>query len=76
MAYYVGLGIYTVVALTVGGSKVLDIKLALQCEPRATKTWFTAGSILPNKEHVDADVRELREEIGLTLTSDNLTTES
>jgi 8-oxo-dGTP pyrophosphatase MutT (NUDIX family) len=32
-----------------------------------------AGSILPNEESVDADVRKLLEETGLTLTLDDLT---
>jgi hypothetical protein len=56
---YVGPGRYVVVVLHVGGSKASDIKLVLQREPRFGKTWFPAGSILPNAEHVDADVREL-----------------
>jgi 8-oxo-dGTP pyrophosphatase MutT (NUDIX family) len=61
---------YVVVVLHVGGSKASDIKLVLQLEPRYGKTWFLAGSILPNEEHVDADVRELLVETGLTLTCD------
>jgi 8-oxo-dGTP pyrophosphatase MutT (NUDIX family) len=62
-----------VIVLHVGGSKASDIKLVIQREPRIGKTWFLAGSILPNEEHVDADVRELLEEIGLTLTYADLT---
>jgi ADP-ribose pyrophosphatase YjhB (NUDIX family) len=45
----------------------------LQREPRTGKPWFRADSILPNEEHVDANLRELLEEIGLTLTYDDLT---
>jgi 8-oxo-dGTP pyrophosphatase MutT (NUDIX family) len=41
-------------------------------EPLNGKTWFPTGSILPNKAHVDAAVRELLEEIGLFLTVDDL----
>jgi ADP-ribose pyrophosphatase YjhB (NUDIX family) len=46
----------------------------LQREPRTGKTWFPTGSVTANKEHVDAAVRELHEETGLTgtLTSDDL----
>jgi 8-oxo-dGTP pyrophosphatase MutT (NUDIX family) len=65
---------YVVVVLTViGGSKASDIKLVLQRELRTSKTWFHAGSILPYEEHVDAAVRKLHEETGLSLNSDNLT---
>jgi ADP-ribose pyrophosphatase YjhB (NUDIX family) len=49
------------------------VKLVLQREPRTGKTWFPAGSVLPNEELVDAAVRELHEETGLILTSDDLT---
>jgi 8-oxo-dGTP pyrophosphatase MutT (NUDIX family) len=71
---FVGGGIYVVVVLIVGGSKVSDIKLVLQREPRTGKTWFHAGSILPpGEEHVDVAVRELHEETSLTLTFDDLT---
>jgi ADP-ribose pyrophosphatase YjhB (NUDIX family) len=45
----------------------------LQREPRTGKTWFPAGSVTTNEEPVDAAVRELHEEIGLTLTPDDLT---
>jgi 8-oxo-dGTP pyrophosphatase MutT (NUDIX family) len=69
----VGPGHYVVVVLHVGGSKASDIKLVLQHEPRIGKPWFRADSILPNEEHVDANVRELLEEIGLTMTYDDLT---
>jgi 8-oxo-dGTP pyrophosphatase MutT (NUDIX family) len=44
----------------------------LQREPRTCKTWFLAGSILPNEAHVDDAVRELLEETGLTLFVDDL----
>jgi 8-oxo-dGTP pyrophosphatase MutT (NUDIX family) len=54
--------------LTIGGSLASDIKLVLRREPRTSKNWFLVGSILPNEEHVDATVRELLEEIALTLT--------
>jgi hypothetical protein len=66
-------GNYVVVALHVGSSKALDVKLVLQREPRISKTWFLAGSILPNEAHVDAPVRALFEETCLTLTVDDLT---
>jgi ADP-ribose pyrophosphatase YjhB (NUDIX family) len=45
----------------------------LQREPRSGKTWFPAGSVAANEEHVDAAVRELHEETGLILTPDDLT---
>jgi 8-oxo-dGTP pyrophosphatase MutT (NUDIX family) len=70
---FIGPDNYVVVVVTVGGSKALDIKLVLQREPRIGETWFHAGSISHYEEHVDAVVRELREETGLTLTSDDLT---
>jgi ADP-ribose pyrophosphatase YjhB (NUDIX family) len=35
--------------------------------------WFPTDSLTANEEHVDAAVRELREETGLILTSDDLT---
>jgi hypothetical protein len=59
---FVGPGHYVVVVLHVGGSKASDIKLVLHREPRNDKTWFLAGSILRNEEHVDAVVCELLEE--------------
>jgi 8-oxo-dGTP pyrophosphatase MutT (NUDIX family) len=68
----VGHGNYVVVVLTVGGSKASNIKLVLQRKPRNGKIWFLAGSMLSNEEHVDATVRELLEETGLTLTRDDL----
>jgi ADP-ribose pyrophosphatase YjhB (NUDIX family) len=45
----------------------------LQREPRTGKTWFPAGSVTANEEHVDAAVRELYEEADLILTPDELT---
>jgi 8-oxo-dGTP pyrophosphatase MutT (NUDIX family) len=69
----VGHGNYMVVVLSVGGSKASHIKLVLQRESRIGKTWFFAGLILPNKEHVDVAIRELHEEAGLKLTRDDLT---
>jgi 8-oxo-dGTP pyrophosphatase MutT (NUDIX family) len=69
----VGPGRYVVVALHVGGTKRSDVKLVLQREPRTGKTWFPAGSITANEEHVDPTVRELHEETGLILTPDDLT---
>jgi 8-oxo-dGTP pyrophosphatase MutT (NUDIX family) len=62
-----------VLVIRVGGTKPSDLKLVLQREPRSGKTWFPAGSVLPNEEHVDAVVRELHEETGLVLTPDDLT---
>jgi 8-oxo-dGTP pyrophosphatase MutT (NUDIX family) len=63
-----------VFALHVGGPKASNINLVLQREPRASKTWLLAGSILPHEEHVGVAVRELLfEEIGLNLTVDDLT---
>jgi 8-oxo-dGTP pyrophosphatase MutT (NUDIX family) len=62
---YVGPSHYVVVVLHVGGSKASDIKLVLHREPRIGKTLCPAGSILPNGEPVDDDVRELLEETGL-----------
>jgi 8-oxo-dGTP pyrophosphatase MutT (NUDIX family) len=70
---FVGLGRYVVVVLHVRGTKLSDVKLVLQREPRSGKTWFPDGSITPNEEHVDAVVRELREETSLILTPDDLT---
>jgi 8-oxo-dGTP pyrophosphatase MutT (NUDIX family) len=63
----IGHGRYVVVVLHVGGSKLSDIKLVLQREPRSSKTWFPAGSVTANEEHVDVAVRELHEETGLIL---------
>jgi ADP-ribose pyrophosphatase YjhB (NUDIX family) len=45
----------------------------LQREPRYDQTWFLVGSILPKKEHVDVTVRELFEEMDLTMTVVDLT---
>jgi 8-oxo-dGTP pyrophosphatase MutT (NUDIX family) len=68
-----GPGHYVVLEVHVGGTKPSDLKLILQREPRSGKTWFPSGSVLPNEEHVDAVVRELREETGLVLTPEDLT---
>jgi 8-oxo-dGTP pyrophosphatase MutT (NUDIX family) len=68
-----GPGHYVVLVIHVGGTKLLDLKPVLQREPRSGKTWFPVGSILPNEEPVDADVRELHEETGLILTPNDLT---
>jgi 8-oxo-dGTP pyrophosphatase MutT (NUDIX family) len=59
-------GRYVVVVLHVRGTKLSDIKLVLQREPRSGKTWFPAGSVAANREHVDIVVRELHEETGLS----------
>jgi 8-oxo-dGTP pyrophosphatase MutT (NUDIX family) len=69
---FVGPGNNVVVVLHVGGYKASDIKLVLHRKPRTCKTWSHVGSILPNEELVDADVRELIEETSLTLTPDDL----
>jgi 8-oxo-dGTP pyrophosphatase MutT (NUDIX family) len=55
----VGPGRYVVVVLHVGGTKLSNVKLVLQREPRTGKTWFPAGSVAANEEPVDAAVREL-----------------
>jgi ADP-ribose pyrophosphatase YjhB (NUDIX family) len=73
---YVGPGRYVVVVLHVGGSKLSDIKLVSQREPRSSKTWFPVGSVTANEEHVYAAVRELHKETGLILTPDDLTMSS
>jgi 8-oxo-dGTP pyrophosphatase MutT (NUDIX family) len=70
---FVGPGRYVVVVIHVGGTKLSNVKLVLQREPRTGKTWFPAGSVAANEEHVDAALRELHEETGLTLTPDDLT---
>jgi 8-oxo-dGTP pyrophosphatase MutT (NUDIX family) len=62
-----------VVVIHVGGTKLSDVKLVLQREPRTGTTWFPASSVLPNEEPIDAAVREIHEETGLTLTPDDLT---
>jgi 8-oxo-dGTP pyrophosphatase MutT (NUDIX family) len=69
----VGPGRYVVVVIHVGGTKLSNVKLVLQRRPRTGKTWFPAGSVTTNEEHVDAAVRELHEETSLTLTPDDLT---
>jgi 8-oxo-dGTP pyrophosphatase MutT (NUDIX family) len=69
----VGHGRYVVVVLHVGGTKLSNVKLVLQREPRIGKTWFPDGSVTANEEPVDVDVRELHEETGLNLTPDDLT---
>jgi hypothetical protein len=70
---FAGHGYYVVVVLLVGGSKASNIKLVLHHELRSGKAWFSAGSILPNEEHVDAAIRELFKETCFTLTVDNFT---
>jgi hypothetical protein len=47
---------YVVVVLDVGGTKLSDVKLVLQREPRSCRTWFPAGSVPANEEPVDAAV--------------------
>jgi ADP-ribose pyrophosphatase YjhB (NUDIX family) len=69
----VGPGRYVVVVLHAGGTKLADVKLVLQREPRSSKTWFPAGAVVANEELVDAAVRELHQETGLILTLDDLT---
>jgi ADP-ribose pyrophosphatase YjhB (NUDIX family) len=69
----VGPGRYVVVVIHVGGTKLSNVKLVLQREPRTGKTWFPAGFVTTNEELVDVAVRELDEETGLTLTPDDLT---
>jgi 8-oxo-dGTP pyrophosphatase MutT (NUDIX family) len=69
----VGHGRCLVVVLHVGGSKLADVKLVLQREPRSGKTRFPVGSISSQEEHVDAAIRELHEETGLILTHDDST---
>jgi ADP-ribose pyrophosphatase YjhB (NUDIX family) len=68
-----GPGRHVVVVIHVGGTKLSNVKLVLQREPRTGKTWFPAGSVAANEELVDAAARELHEETCLTLTPDNLT---
>ena len=68
-----GPGHYVVLVIHVGGTKPSDLKLVFQREPRTGRTWFPAGSVLPNEEPVDAAIRELHEETGLVLTPDDLT---
>ena len=70
---FVGPGRYVVVVLHVGGTKLSNVKLVLQREPRYGKIWFRAGSITANEEHVDVAVRELHEETGIILTPDDWT---
>jgi 8-oxo-dGTP pyrophosphatase MutT (NUDIX family) len=62
-----------VVVIHVGGTKLSNVKLVLQREPRTGKTWFPVGSVAANEEPVGDVVRELHEETGLTLTPDDLT---
>jgi 8-oxo-dGTP pyrophosphatase MutT (NUDIX family) len=68
-----GPGKYVVVVVLVVGSKAFDIKLVLQREPRNDKTCFPACSIFSNEAPVDVAVRELFEEIGLSMAVDDLT---
>jgi hypothetical protein len=53
------------------GSKSFDIISVLEREPRSGSTWFSAASVLPNKEPFHAVVRELLKETGITLTGDD-----
>jgi hypothetical protein len=69
----VGLSKNAVLVLHVGGSKASHIKLVLHREPRPRKTWFLAGSIMPNEEHVNVAIHEIIGENSLTLTPDDLT---
>jgi 8-oxo-dGTP pyrophosphatase MutT (NUDIX family) len=69
----VGPGRYVVVVIHVGGTKLSNVKLVLQREPRTGKTWFPTGSVTANEEPVDAAVHELHEETGLALTPEDLT---
>jgi hypothetical protein len=55
---YVGPRRYVVVVIHVGGTKLSNVKLVLQREPRTGRTWFPVGSVLANEKHVDAVVRE------------------
>jgi ADP-ribose pyrophosphatase YjhB (NUDIX family) len=64
---------YVVFKLPIGGTKISNIKVVLQREPRTGITWFSIRFVLPNKEPVDAAVHELFEETCLTLTIDDFT---
>jgi hypothetical protein len=44
-----GHGRYVVVVIHVGGTKMSNVKLVLQIEPRTGKTWFPAGSVAANE---------------------------
>jgi hypothetical protein len=68
---FVGPTRYVVVVLHVGGTKLSDIKLVLQREPRFGNTCFPIGSVTANDEHVNAADRELHEENDLILTPDD-----
>jgi 8-oxo-dGTP pyrophosphatase MutT (NUDIX family) len=68
-----GPGHYVVVVIHVGGTKLSNVKLVLQREPRTGKTWFPLGYVAANEEPVDAAVRELHEKTGITLTPDDFT---
>jgi ADP-ribose pyrophosphatase YjhB (NUDIX family) len=69
----VGPGRYVVVVIHVGGTKLSNVKLVLQREPRTGTTWFPTGFVTANEEPDDDAVRELYEENGLILTPDDLT---
>jgi ADP-ribose pyrophosphatase YjhB (NUDIX family) len=62
-----------VVDLSLESPHASDITLVLQREPRSGKSWCVADIVLPKEKYVDAAVRDLFEEIGLTLTVDNFT---
>jgi 8-oxo-dGTP pyrophosphatase MutT (NUDIX family) len=69
----VGPGNHVVVVLHVGGSNTSYINTVLQREPRTGNALFPYGIVLPSEDHVDAAVRELFEETGMTMAVQDLT---